>query len=104
MSMSQLEQPDRNSAFAQGRRHGLAIAALLLSLVSFISLIGAEKAITAIVLGAMAIKGAEAGSLARKMGTAAISVSSVFLVTVAVVLIVFWDKAIEIVRLLEQLS
>jgi hypothetical protein len=104
MSVSQLEQLDRNSAFAQGRRHGLAIASLLVSLVSFVSLLGAEKAITAIALGAMAMKGAEAGSLPRKMGTAAIIVSALFLMTVGVMLIVFWDKAVEFVRLLKQLS
>lgn len=104
MSISQYERSDRDSAFAKGRRHGFAIAALLLSLVSFVSLLGAEKALTAIVLGTLAIKGAEAGSLPRKMGTAAIIISTLFLVTVAIVLIVFWDKAIEIVRLLEQLS
>jgi hypothetical protein len=104
MSMSRFEQPDLNSAFLQGRRHGLAVAALLLSLVSFVSLLGAEKAITAIALAAAAIKGAEAGSLPRKLGAAAIIMSSLFLVTVAVVLIVFWDKVIEFVQLLEQLS
>ena len=95
MSMSQLEQRDRNSAFAQGRRHGLAIASLLVSLVSFVSLLGAEKAITAIA-SAHGDGGREAGSLPRKMGTAAIIVSALFLITVCVVLTVFWDKAVDL--------
>jgi putative copper export protein len=104
MNTSPWEQPDRKSAFAQGRRHGLAIAALLVSLVSFVSLLGAEKAIAAVALAAVAMKGAEAGSLPRKLGIAAIVVSTLFLMTAAVVLIAFWDKAVELVRLLEQLS
>src|SRR5262245_61199312 len=72
MSIAHLEPTDQNAAFVRGRRHGLAIAALLLSLVSFVSLLGAEKAITAIALAALAIKGAEAGTLPRKLGAAAI--------------------------------
>jgi hypothetical protein len=88
----------------EGRRQGLAVAALVVALVSFLSLLGMEKAITAIALAIVAISGAPAGSQPRKLGTAAIAVAALHLVTVAVVLIVFWDKVIEFVKLFEQLS
>jgi hypothetical protein len=102
--MDSLKKESWDSGFADGRRHGLAIAALLISLVSFVSLLGAEKAIASITLGVLALQGAASGSVPRKMGIAAIGIASVFLVTIAVVLILFWDKVIEFVSLLEQLS
>jgi hypothetical protein len=102
--MDSLKDRTWESGFADGRRHGLAIAALLISLVSFVSLLGAEKAIASITLGALALQGATAGTVPRRMGIAAICIASVFLITIAVVLIVFWDKLIEFVRLFEQLS
>lgn len=91
-------------AYDQGRRAGLATAALLVGVVSFISMLGVEKALMAITLGALAIKGRAAGRRARRMGIAAIVLGSIFVATVAVVLVLLWDKVGEFLRLLQQLS
>ena len=46
-------------------RHGLGVAALVLSMVTFLSMLGLEKAITALVLGVLAMRGSQPGSPAR---------------------------------------
>ncbi|MHB8902116.1 MAG: hypothetical protein ACYC6Y_25440, partial [Thermoguttaceae bacterium] len=93
-----------SDAFYAGRRMGFAISALVLSLVGFLTLLGTEKAILAIVLGGLAIRGSAGGSLTRRLGITAIALASLFLVTVAVVLVVFRDQLLEIVVTLQKLS
>jgi hypothetical protein len=91
-------------AFQAGRRMGFAVSALALGLVAFLSLLGMEKAILAIVLGSLAIRGAKPGALARRLGTVAVGLGGLFLVTIPVLLLVFWDRVVEFVRLLSTLS
>jgi hypothetical protein len=99
------EQLDRTAeAYDAGRRVGFGVSALALGLVTFLSLLGAEKAILAIALGALAVRGGDPSPLSRRLGTAAIVLGVVFLLTLAVVLVVFWDRAVEFVRLLQQVS
>lgn len=93
-----------DDAFSAGRRAGLAVASLALSLVAFLSLLGAEKAILAILLAVLALKGAMPGSRTRRMATAAIAIATMFLATVVVVLVAFWDKVVQFVDLLQKLS
>ena len=54
-------------------------SALALGLVAFLSLLGMEKAILAIVLGSVAIRGAARGTLARRLGSVAIGLGGLFL-------------------------
>jgi hypothetical protein len=104
-----MKTPEENldtsaEAYDTGRRVGFGVSALALGLVTFLSLLGAEKAILAIVLGTLAVKGPNAGTLSQQLGRAAIVLGTMFLLTVGVVLVVFWDQAIEFARLLQQLS
>lgn len=62
------------AAFEDGRRAGLAAAAMALSLVAFFSLLGAEKALLAIALGMMARRGSRPGSAGRRLATVAIGI------------------------------
>jgi len=91
-------------AYDAGRRVGYGVSALALGLVTFLSLLGAEKAILAIVLGVLAVRGRAASPLSRRLGRAAIILGVMFLLTVGVLLAVFRDHAVEFVRLLQQLS
>ena len=91
-------------AFDAGRRAGLATAALALSLVAFFSLLGAEKALLAIALGVLARRGSQPGSVGRRLSTFAIGIASVFLVTIAFVLIRFWKELETLIVHLRQLS
>ena len=91
-------------AFEAGRRAGLATAAMALSLVAFLSLLGAEKALLAIALALLARRGSQAGSAGSRLATAAIGISSVFLVSIAFILIVFWKELEGFVNYFRQLS
>jgi hypothetical protein len=104
MNTTEGESNDWQKGFAAGRRHGFAIAALVVSLVSFLSLLGAEKALTAIVFGWIALKGAERGSLPNRLGKSAIAIGCIFMVTVATVLVLFWKDVVKFVDLLQKLS
>jgi hypothetical protein len=91
-------------AFDAGRRAGLATAALAMSLVAFLSLLGAEKALLAIALGLLARRGSQPGSAGYRLATVAIGIASVFLVSITFVLIVFWKELVGLVNYLMQLS
>ena len=91
-------------AFEDGRRAGLAAAAVAVSAIAFLSLLGAEKALLAIALGLLAWRGALPGSAARRLAAVAIGVATVFLVSIAVILIVFWGELVGLVHHLQKLS
>ena len=91
-------------AYNTGRRVGFGISALTLSIVAYLSLLGLEKAILAIVLGALALRGMKQGALARRLGIVSIILSVIFIITFFVVMFLFWDKVKEIIVLLRKLS
>jgi hypothetical protein len=93
-----------DSAFDQGRRNGLATAALALSVVSFVNLLGIEKSILAAVLGMVALQGAEPIRSLLRRGRIAIALAAVHASTVVVVLIVFRDKLGQLLTHLQSLS
>jgi hypothetical protein len=107
-TLGQSEAPGQSSgvakAFAAGRSAGLAIAALAAGVISFVSLLGAEKAVLAVVLGILAIRGAAPGSSARRLGILGILLGGLFVVTLVVLLAVLHDQFAKLVRLLHQLS
>ena len=91
-------------AFDDGRRAGLATAALALSIVAFFSLLGAEKALLAIALGVLARRGSQPGSAGRRLATVAIGIASVFLVSIPFILVMFWNELVGLVNYFRQLS
>jgi hypothetical protein len=102
--MAQDKTVEVGEAFGAGRRVGLGIAALALSLVSFLSLLGVEKAILAIALGLLAARGSARATLARRLGIAAVSIGAVFIVSLAVFLIAFWGQLAELIQAIQRLS
>lgn len=98
------EQQDQLvEAYNSGRRVGFGISALALSVVTYLSLLGFEKAILAIVLGALAMQAGQR-TLARRLGIISIALGVIFMVTVIVLIIVFQEKVMEFVTLLKELS
>ena len=91
-------------AFRAGRCVGFGISALTLALVGFVSLLGAEKAILAIVLGILAIRGSGRGTQARRLGIAAISVGTFFILALVVSLVLFWGQIQHFIQMLQKLS
>jgi Na+-driven multidrug efflux pump len=104
MSMAETHPRQVDNPYIAGRRDGLGIAAIVIGIVTFLSLLGAEKAIVAIILGSLAMRGAEQGSRARRQGIAAIILGTVFMVTVPILLVVFREQLATLIAALEKLS
>jgi|SoiMethySBSTD1v2_1073268.scaffolds.fasta_scaffold2293808_2 hypothetical protein len=100
---TEVNRPTDLQLIEQGRREGYALAGLVLSLVSFINLLGAEKSILAIVLATFALRGA-ASAAARKNARIAVAVAAVHVVTILIVVVLFRDKFAQLLKLLRQLG
>lgn len=87
----------------EGRREGMATAALCLALCSFFNLLGAEKALLAIVLAALASRAPRAARAWRR-ARFAIAVATVYIVTVVAVLVAFHDRLGQLLGLLHTLG
>lgn len=94
----------RPESFGEGKRVGLAIAALASGAVAFVSLLGLEKAILAIVLAVLAVRGAPPQSRSRRVAFLALGLAALYVLTFAVLMVLFHDRLGELVRLLQQLS
>jgi hypothetical protein len=90
--------------YQAGRRAGFAVAALACSVVAFISLLGAEKAILALVLSAWAVRESASGSPARKVGMIAVGVAVVYLITYVAVIAIFHERIGALLHQLQQLG
>jgi hypothetical protein len=99
-----MNHDSHTEAFREGKRAGLAIAAIGGSAVAFVSLLGIEKAVLAIVLAIVAIRGAAPKSHTRRLAFVAIGLAMLYVVTFAVVMVLFHDKLGELIRLLQQMS
>ncbi|NKB98080.1 MAG: hypothetical protein GKR90_06230 [Pseudomonadales bacterium] len=94
-----------NAAFAAGRVAGLAVAALTISIVAFVQLLGAEKAIVGLVLGTLAYRGAsDASPQGRRLAIAAIAVSLVYLLVMITVVLFAGEDLLDALKALDQAS
>ena len=92
------------AAYDEGRRAGLAAAALALSIVAFVNLLGMEKSILAAVLALVALRGAIPGAALRRRARVALAFALVHVITVVTLVVHFRDKFGELLRLLHKLS
>lgn len=95
--------PSETRLLARGRCEGLATAAVALGVLSFIQLLGAEKALLAIALAVLALRGAWT-QRARRLAVVALVLGGLYLVITAVSLVLFQDKLGELIRLLQSLG
>ena len=99
-----MNEDSHTEAFREGKRAGLAIAAIAGSAVAFVSLLGIEKALLAIILAILASRGAAPKSHTRRLASVAIGLGLLYVVTFAVVMALFHDKLGELIRLLQQMG
>jgi hypothetical protein len=100
----QLASDDLATMYEEGRRTGLATAALATAAVAFVSLLGIEKATLAALLACLAIRGAKTAAPARRLAAAAMALAGVYAVTYVVVLVLFRDRLAELLRLMQKLG
>jgi hypothetical protein len=98
-----IHDDSRQAARLQGRREGLATAALAAGCVAFINLLGAEKALLAVTLAGLALGGLPAGS-ARRRALSAMGLGGLYLVTLMLVLLFYHDKLARLIGLLKDLG
>jgi hypothetical protein len=94
---------DRES-FLEGRRTGLAIGALAASAVAFISLLGIEKAILALVLAVLAMRGSAPSTPARRLAWVSLGVVLLYILTFVVVVALLHERLAELIRMLQQMG
>ena len=102
MAETHREQPD--DLYIAGRRDGLGIAAIVVAIVTFVSLLGIEKAVVAAVLGGLAMQGARQGSRARRLGGVALILAIAYELAFIVLIIVFREQVGTLISALEALS
>lgn len=92
------------AAYTEGRRSGLAISALAVAAVSFITLLGMEKVLLALVLAVVALRGAKKTTSARKLAILAIVVAAVYELTWWTIIALYHDKLMEIIHIMQRLG
>lgn len=90
--------------YADGKRDGMAVGAVVAGAAAFISLLGAEKAILAFVLAVLAIRGAKAGSTARRLSIVAIILAIVYAITYIILLSLYYGKFVDFIQTFQKLS
>jgi hypothetical protein len=100
----QVQNSQANSVL--GQKYAYATAALLTGIASFISLLGAEKAILAVVFAVLALKAAPQPALRnhRRWAQAGLVLGIVFLVFLPTFLLLYRDRLHEILTTLQGLS
>ncbi len=91
------------AALLQGRREGMATAALAAGCVAFVNLLGAEKALLAVTLAVLALGGLSAGA-ARGRALAALGLGAAYVATLVTVLILYHEKLGHLLQLLKDLA
>ena len=104
MSMAETHREQPDDLYIVGRRDGLGIAAIVVAIVAFVSLLGIEKAVVAAVLGRLAMQGAPQGSRARRLGSVGLILGATYAVTFIVLIIVFREQLGAVISALEALS
>jgi hypothetical protein len=101
-----MNNQESNQSAVLGQKYAYATASLILGISCFVSLLGMEKAILAIIFARLALKSTPAPALRerRAWAQAGIVLGSIVLVTVPTLLIVFFDRIREFVDLLEKFS
>jgi hypothetical protein len=97
---------DSQSHIVLGQKYAYATASLVLGLACFVSLIGLEKAVLAVVFGWMALKSTPAPALkARRMwAKTGIVLGGLMLITIPTIIILNLDRLRVIVEALMKLS
>jgi hypothetical protein len=90
-------------AHEDGRREGMAIAALAVAMIAFLNLLGAEKSILAAVLAVLAMSGSRSKAV-RQRSLIAIGLAMLHIATIVIVLVFFWEELGHLVQSLNKLG
>ena len=99
-----MNTPDENESAVLGQKYAFATAALLLGIVSYISLLGMEKGILAIVFAWLALKAAPAPALTqrRNWGKAGAVLGAVHIALVFAIVIFGWRTILTTLQFAQE--
>lgn len=92
----------RIAAYQDGKRAGLAIAALAIAILAFIDLLNVEKSILAIVLAILALRGTTDHGVVRRWARSAIVIAIVQVIALAVLITIYHSVFVQVFRLLQK--
>lgn len=100
-----METRDPNSSAILGQKYAYATASLLLGLTCFVSLLGMEKALLALVFGLLALRREPGPALIQRRGWARLGVGlgAAMLVFVPAMLLVFRERLAALIDALQKL-
>ena len=103
--MRELNQGDRNSVVL-GQKYAFATVALVLAISSFISLLGMEKSILAIIFAWLALRPEPAPQLTerRRWGKVALALGIIHLILIPLLVLLNIEKIREVLELLRTLQ
>jgi hypothetical protein len=95
-----------DSAFVLGQRYTLATMALVLALLSFLNLAGMEKAIAAMIVAYVALKGSPPPALEQRRGWAhfAVGLAVTHIILVFAVILLNLDRLAKLYEVLRAMS
>jgi len=99
-----MSEDSNTQAFREGRQAGLAVAAVAMSAIAFVSLLGLEKAILAAALALLARRGTVAGSHSRRLARLALAIAILYALTFVAVMALYHEKLAELIRLLQHMG
>ena len=100
----QNEEPGSQNDLIRGQRLAFAGASLALGICSFISLLGVEKAILAIVFGVLALRNAPGRPMAHGRARLGIVLGGLQIALVLALLVVFHDDVMRFFESMERLQ
>lgn len=104
MSNSLNASAAETAAYQDGKRAGLAIAALAMAIIAFINLLNVEKSLLAIVLAMFALRGAATSRVVRQWAQTAVVIAIGHIIILLVLVAVYRTVFVELFRLLQKLS
>ena len=96
--------PAERAAYRRGQRAGLALAGLGIAVMAFISLLGVEKSLLALVIAAVALRGAGADRTTQRRAWLAIGLALVHWIVLGTVVTLFHQQLAQLIALLQRLS
>ena len=104
--MTDEKRQDAQAGFVLGQKYAYATASLVIGIASFLSLLGFEKGVLAILFAWLALKGSPRPALAerRSWARAGLVMGILMLAGIGVLLTLFFDRFREIITAIQRLQ
>ena len=104
--MTEEKKQDAHAGFVLGQKYAYATASLLIGIASFLSLLGFEKGVLAILFAWLALKASPLPALGerRSWARAGLAMGIIMLVAIGVLLTVFFERFSDLITAIQRLQ